>query len=420
MRQRSAYAVYLLTAGATGFLLATNFTTSSIYRFEAAGLNPLQLVLVGTALEATVFLCEIPTGVVADRVSRRLSVIVGYALIGAGFLLEGALPLFATILLAQAVWGLGITFISGASDAWLADELGEAKLPQTYLRGAQVGQVAGFLGIFAGTALASVRLNLPFLVAGGGMIALALILRLIMAETNFTPTLHQSAGGGEGSSWRRLGDTLGSGLGSIRARPLLLTILAITLVYGLYSEGLDRLWEAHLLTNFALPPLSLPPFDAFGLLDPIYWFALINGGVLLLTLLATEIIRRAVSRNVESMNHRQAIRLLVGFNVVMIVGLVGFGLAGNWAMAVAMYGAVSVARSTSRPIFMAWINRGIDPQVRATVLSTFGQMDAIGQTVAGPPVGAFATRFGLRALFILIGALLSPVLALYARAWREQ
>ncbi len=397
-------------------MLATNFTTSSIYRFEAAGLNPLQLVLVGTVLEATVFLCEIPTGIVADRVSRRLSVIVGYALIGAGFLLEGALPLFATILLAQAVWGLGITFISGASDAWLADELGEARLPQTYLRGAQVGQVAGFLGIFAGTALASVRLNLPFFVAGGGMVALALIL----PETNFTPAPRKSTNGGDHSSWQALGDTLGSGLRSIRARPLLLTILGITLIYGLYSEGLDRLWEAHLLANFALPPLSLPAFNALGPLDPIYWFALINGGVLLLTLLATETIRRAVHRNVESMNHRQAIRLMVAFNAVMIVGLVGFGLAGNWAVAVAMYGAVAVARSTSRPIFMAWINRGIDPRVRATVLSTFGQMDAIGQTVAGPPVGAFAARFGLRALFVLIGALLSPVLALYARAWRQR
>ena len=137
--------------------------------------------------------------------------------------------------------------------------------------------------------------------------------------------------------------------------------------------------------------------------------------MLLVTLATTELVRRRV----KQMGHRQAIRLLVAFTVAMIIGLVGFGLAGNWPVALAMYGAVAVARRTSQPIFMAWINRGLDPKVRATVLSTFGQMDAVGQTVAGPPIGAFATRFGLRAVFVLIGALLSPALVFYGRAWRQ-
>jgi hypothetical protein len=48
----------------------------------APGLNPLQLVLVGTVLEATAFLAEIPTGVLADVYSRRWSVIVGGPLVG--------------------------------------------------------------------------------------------------------------------------------------------------------------------------------------------------------------------------------------------------------------------------------------------------------------------------------------------------
>ena len=72
-----------------------------------------------------------------------------------------------------------------------------------------------------------------------------------------------------------------------------------------------------------------------------------------------------------------------------------------------------------QPLLGAWYNRGLPPAVRATVLSTFGQMDAIGQVAGGPPVGAFATRFGLRAMFVLIGLLLTPVLALYGRAFRQ-
>ena len=63
------------------------------------GLDPLQLVLVGTTLEATAFVCEIPTGVVADVYGRRLSVIIGLLLIAFGFLLEGLVPQFAAVLL---------------------------------------------------------------------------------------------------------------------------------------------------------------------------------------------------------------------------------------------------------------------------------------------------------------------------------
>ena len=77
-----------------------------VYQVETVGLGPLELVLVGTILELTAFLFEIPTGVVADLKSRRLSIIIGYALIGAGFVLEGSIPLFWAVAVAQVLWGV--------------------------------------------------------------------------------------------------------------------------------------------------------------------------------------------------------------------------------------------------------------------------------------------------------------------------
>ena len=68
---------------------------------EVAGLDPLQMVLVGTVLELSVFLFEIPTGVVADVVSRRLSVVVGHAMMGFGFLVLALWPTFTTVLLSR-------------------------------------------------------------------------------------------------------------------------------------------------------------------------------------------------------------------------------------------------------------------------------------------------------------------------------
>ncbi len=398
MRQ-SAYSIYLIIAGVAAFCFSVTFTTSAIYRFEAAGLNPLQLIFVGTTLELAVFLFEIPTGIVADVYSRRLSALIGFALIGCGFLVEGAWPLFATILLAQVIWGVGYTFTSGALDAWLADEIGEARLAGALLRGAQFGQAGSFAGIFVGVWLASFRLSLPYLVGGSGLLVLALYLLIAMPETAFTQVAAE-----ERQTLAGLSTTLRQGMSVIRNSPMLQTMLAVALFYGLSSEGIDRLWEAHLLENFDLPGL--------GALEPIYWFGIVNGCVMLLTIGSTELLRRRA----DSLDGRRLALLLAAMTSVLIGGLLIFGLAPVFGIAIGAYVTLAVVRSTMSPLLATWYNRGIPSPVRATVLSTIGQMDAIGQVVGGPPLGAFATRFGLRAMFALIALLLTPVLALYARA----
>ncbi len=117
MHTRHAYRVYLLTAFAEALFSGMYFTVSTIYRVEVAGLNPLQLVLVGTIMEASIFIFEIPTGVVADVFSRRLSIIIGWMVMGGGLVLEALVPRFGVILVAQALWGFGYTFTSGATEA---------------------------------------------------------------------------------------------------------------------------------------------------------------------------------------------------------------------------------------------------------------------------------------------------------------
>ena len=136
---KSTTVYYLLEAGLS-LCLATIFTVMAVYRVQTVGLNPLQLVLLGTMLEAACFVLEVPTGIVADVVSRRLSVIIGVFFMGLGAIIEGSFPLFGTLLAAQVVWALGYTFTSGATQAWIADEVGEAAVEQVFLRAVQMGQ----------------------------------------------------------------------------------------------------------------------------------------------------------------------------------------------------------------------------------------------------------------------------------------
>ncbi len=184
-RKLPAYPVYLFMTGTGALLFAMLSTVSGVFLVRSAHLNPLQLVLVGTALEASAFVFEVPTGVVADVYSRRLSIVIGVFLTGAGFLMWGGFTLFWTILLAQVMWGIGYTFTSGATEAWIADEVGEERAGPAFLRGSQAGQVGALIGIILSVVFASITLSLPLVLAGACMLALAVFLVMFMPERGF-------------------------------------------------------------------------------------------------------------------------------------------------------------------------------------------------------------------------------------------
>ncbi len=316
-------------------------------------------------------------------------------------MVEAAVPIFATILLAQIIWGIGATFTSGAEEAWLADEEGEENLAHIYLRGSQIGQAGTLVGIVASVALGRMALNLPIFIGGLGIVILALFLILFMPENNFRPAL-----AGERGSWQQMGQTFKQGVQVIHGSHILTIMMAIGLIYGLSSEGLDRLWEAHLLANFVFP--------SEGILEPVVWFGIINMVQITLTIVFTELIRRYVK--VE--NQLVAVSLLLILNILIVAGLVVFGLAPNFVIAVGSIWMVFSLRRTGAPLYSAWLNKGLKSEIRATVLSMRGQLDAIGQLIGGPIIGIIALQAGLRAGMIGVGLMLFPAVVLYGQALR--
>jgi DHA3 family tetracycline resistance protein-like MFS transporter len=393
-----AYRIYLFLMGAGAFIATLFGTINLIFQVQVAHLSPLQLVLIGTALEATAFVFEIPTGIVADVYSRRLSILIGAFVTGAGILLM-AIPSFAALLLSSFVWGVGCTFESGAQEAWIADEVGAARAGQVYLRAAQVAQLGALVGIVASVVLASIHLQLPIVMAGGLKLLLGVFLVLFMPETGFHP-----AGSERRESWRAMGETLRAGVGLVRLRPILLTILGIAAFGGMASEGFDRLKADHFLTDFGLPRIAT--------LSPIYWFGLMGIGGMALSIAANELVRRRV----DTASHTAVTRVLFVIEALLVVSLVTFGLARSFALALAAYWAVGLMRQVSEPLRIAWINQSVAPRVRATVFSIAAQADAFGQIAGGPVVGWIGTVRSLRAALVTTGLVLSPALLLFARA----
>ncbi|MFN8373786.1 MAG: MFS transporter [Anaerolineae bacterium] len=402
MKKMDAYRVHLTRAALDSFAGTLVWTAMMLYQIQVVGLTPLQLVLVGTTMETTIFLFEIPTGIVADLYSRRLSVIIGFFMQGAAYLLAGVFPTFAAILLSQVIWGIGYTFTSGAYDAWMVDELGQERTGDAFVRSGQVARAVSIAGIVAATALGSIHLALPIVLGALGVILTGVFLLLYMPENGFKPTPSEDR-----NTWQKFGDTFVSGLRVIRRRPALLSILAIGLVYGLYSEAWDRLWQVHLLNDIGLP--------SFITLQPIVWFSLIDIAVMAVAIVAGEILRRRL----DMKSGKAMGRGLFWMTATMTAGLVAYGITNNFIVAMIAFFAFTIARGLTGPIYGTWSNMHIDSNVRATVLSMQSQTDAIGQMVGGPPLGALGER-RLPLAFFASAAILAPALWLLRRSGRYE
>lgn len=403
LRERfSPYAVYLFITGGLPFCLQIAFTVSMVYQVQEVGLSPFELVLVGTVLEATAFLFEVPTGIVADVYSRRLSVIIGYFLLGSAVILVGALPRLDTLLLAQVIAGIGYTFMSGAEEAWIADEVGEESVGRVFVRGSQMEQVGRLGGAVVSVALASISLSLAIVTGGALVLVMGIILILIMPERGFNPAPRE-----ERSSFQQMGHTFLEGTRLVRRRPILITIIGIAAFFGMSSEGFDRLWTAHILENFMLPGL--------GPLDPVVWFGIFNVCVTLLSILTLEGVRRRVNMG----SHTAITRTLFAINTLLVISGLAFALAGAFLVAMLTYFAAATLRQAVYPLTSAWVNQSVDSRVRATVISMTSQADAFGQIAGGPAIGAVGSFGSIRAALAASSLVLMPGLALYFRALRQ-
>ncbi len=403
MRRLRAETTYLVYSIVEGFFFHLMSVLFSVFLIVELDLGPLQLLLMGTVLEATYLVFEVPTGVVADTVSRRLSVVIGLAGSGAAFILLGLSGSFAVAMASQALWGLFATFQSGADVAWLTDEIGEEAAQPMYLRSEQWWQGGSLVGIAVGVTIASfTSLRTPILIAGAGFVALGAFMALAMREEGFQPERRQ----GE-RLHTSLVTTVREGVAAVRAHHVLLLILATAALHGMSTEGFDRLSDLHLLEDIGLPTLG-------GLELPV-WFGILDGGALLLGIVALAIVKRRVHLH----GHRAVARVLAAVDIALVVAVAGFALVTSFWWALAMFWIVGTLRSVREPVFTAWINQGLDARTRATINSIGGQADAVGQAAGGPGIGLIARSVSVPTALVVSGLLRLPALLLYARAIRR-
>jgi DHA3 family tetracycline resistance protein-like MFS transporter len=397
MRLRATTVFY----GLEFFLRWPTWVVMAVYLVSELHLSPLQLVLMGTAMEGAVFLFEVPTGVVADTYSRRLSLIIGYLGMGAAWMLVAVVSAPWAIIVLWAFWGLSYTFTSGAYQAWISDEIGAENVGTLFLRGRRVGYIGAMVGLALQVALGTFSLRAGVVAGGAVTFVCGLACILVMPEAGFRRRPH-----GERAS--ALGELRATAVGGARfawTQPVVLLLVGVELFMGMSSEAFDRLKEAHFLRDVGLP--------ALGHLDPVIWF----GIFWLIGMVAGFVALGHLIEWVERGGRKAITHSLLGFTLMEMAAMSVFALTGSTWLAIAALLGVFFARDLTGPLYTTWLNEQItDSTVRATVISISGQANAIGQAGSGPVLGAVGNVWGIRAALATGAAMIAPAFGLYARA----
>lgn len=355
---------------------------------EWGRLSFVQIFALQTWFMLACFLMEVPTGAVADRFGRKVSVACGGFLLAAASLLYGSFPHLAVFVVAEGLFAVAITLISGADEALAYDSLlaqgREAEASRVMAR-LEAAKLAGILaGALLGAVVASrFGVRWPMLLQ-----AIPLGLSGLVALTLVEPTRGRNdAAPGEG--YLRL---LSGGLHHFRSAPEL-RALAIDqiacatvawLVIWLYQLQLARVGVPLALFGVVHAAMGL---GQIALLSRVAWVEHVVGGKARLARLTA---------------------------LVPALAMLGLAAATGVPASIALIVAAAAAGLGRPPLFSGPINRLIPSERRATVLSAVSAARTLAVAVVYPAVGAILDRSLVAALVFL--GVLGLAAAAFARA----
>jgi MFS family permease len=346
-----------------------------LYLRDKRGFSLTQITLLEVPLFLIMVFAEVPTGAVADRFGRRISLMIGGALFAVSSFVLGTATNYLLVLVANVIWGLAFTFRSGADTALLYDSLLETG------RDAEFQRINGRLwGLRAAAAFAGLLLGAPIAaatdftfvymlcgVASIGAAAVALLMREPAIAQHAREPYWGTLTAGVRASWR-----------DARLRYLIL-----------HSAAMGPIFAGPLL-------LALQPWLAghgVATADVGFWQALARAGEVVSPFAAVWFLSR--------LGERGAFFALPLTLAVCCVALAGIG--DLW-IAIAFLG-IALARGLHEPVLAESLNRDVRSEVRATVLSVRGTAGAVFMACVWPVAGLASDAYGLQAVFMMYAAM---------------
>jgi MFS family permease len=358
-----------------------------------AGLTLTEAFIANAAFTAGMVIFEVPTGAIADAAGRQLSFVLGAVTLLVSTLLylwlwdlQAALGWWIAV---SAMIGLGFTFFTGATEAWVVDALDatgyQKGTERVFGRGQSVTGAAMLIGSVSGGFLGQINLGVPYLFRSGTLVLVIAAGVLLMRDIGFQPERRGSVI----AEVRRVFSA--SVVHGWRNRPVRLFMLSAPFGAGV------AIWIFYAFQPYLLELLDDPgAVHVSGIAAAVFALAQIAGGASV----------GAVSRLVSTRTGVIGLEVMVG-----AVGLVGVGLAsylmvpwGFW-VAIVTLTLVALLGAAAYPMKQAYLNDVIPSGQRATVLSFNSLMGSAGGVVSQPLLGRVADIWSLGIGYVVAGVI---------------
>jgi len=368
--------------------LLSTFASSFIWGINTlflldAGLSIAQAFIANAFFTAGEVLFEIPTGIVADTRGRRMSFLMGTATL---FLTTLAYlwlwrihgPFWAWAVVSMLL-GLGFTFFSGATEAWLVDGLKAAgykgELEAAFGKGSIATGIAMLTGTVAGGFVAQyTNLGVPYIMRIVALGLTFLIAIFFMHDEGFKPKARTSF-------FREVGDVFTESITfGIKKAPIRWMMLS-----GLFSGGVG------IYGFYAMQPYLLQlygPTAGFGI-----------AGISAAMVAGAQIVGGLIVPYAGKLFAKRT-SVFITCNIISVIALTLIGLVGNFWFVLATLAVWAIVFSAVMPVRQSYLNGLIPSEQRATILSADNMLTSLGGVIAQPALGKTAEVYGYPASYI--------------------
>lgn len=357
--------------------------------YKDNGLSMHEIFVLRSVYSVAIVVLEIPSGYLADRFGRKLTLQIGAIAGFVGYIIYSASFSFYTFLFAEIILGIGQSLISGSDSAILYDTLLSANKQDRYSyfegRIISIGNFAEAVAGIAGGLIAAVSLRYSFI--GQAIVAFTAIPAAFLLTE---PAARKNTRSG---SFKDIFIAISVHL---KSRSLIL--------YTLFSAvtGVATLTMAWFIQ---------PWFSKAGI--PVAMF-----GVLWTALNLSVAITSLKSHGIQQKAKRHS--LLLFFVIVFPVGYILAGLLQSvWAIVFLF--VFYFSRGIATPVLKDYLQQQISPEVRATILSIRNFAIRLAFAVTGPVLGYITDVFSLSTALICTGMILFPAyIIIYHKIRKEK
>jgi len=352
-----------------------------------AGLTNLQAFAANAFFTAGQVLFEVPTGIIADTWGRRTSYLLGTLTLGVStflYFLSWQLhaPFWAWVV-TSVLLGLGFTFFSGATEAWLVDALEftgfKGTLESVFAKGQIVGGIAMLAGSVAGGYIAQITdLGVPYILRAAVLGLTFVIAFLFMKDLGFSPKKSKHP-------FKDMRQTFVTSLNfSVKNAPFRWVMIGSFFTMGVSFYAFYAM-QPYLLELYG----DKQAYGIAGLAAAIAAGAQVCGGF--------------VVPHLRRIFHKRT-TILLGTLSISTVVLIGLAVTSNFWVALGFLVIFELMFAANMPVRQAYMNALIPSKERATIISFDALVGSSGGVVVQPILGRVADVWSYAASYLGVAA----------------